>query len=157
MQEGRRGLSLLVLMSLMLWSSSGMASPGKEDGGVGSAVCESICISEVMPNADGSDQGMFPQGEWVELVNSGNYDVNLYGWAIVDIGGWYHPINEQSWVGFDALESPYVLRSGGYAIIAENEIGTLRLNNAGETVYLVDDGNQTVDCLLYTSPSPRDS
>ena len=86
-------------MSLMLWSSSGMASPGKEDGGVGSTVCESICISEVMPNADGSDQGMFPQGEWVELVNSGNYDVNLYGWAIVDIGGWYHPINEQSWVG----------------------------------------------------------
>ena len=76
---------------------------------------------------------MFPQGEWVELVNSGDSDVNLYGWAIVDIGGWYHPINEQSWVGFDALASPYVLRSGGYAIIAENEIGTLRLNNAGET------------------------
>ena len=153
MQAGRRGFSLLVLLSLMLWSSSGMASPGKEDAGVGSAVCESICISEVMPNADGPDQGMFPQGEWVELVNSGDSDVNLYGWAIVDIGGWYHPINEQSWVGFDALASPYVLRSGGYAIIAENEIGTLRLNNAGETVYLVDDGNQTVDEIVTGSAS----
>ena len=85
MQAGQRGFSLLVLLSLMLWSSSGMASPGKEDGDNGVAVCESICISELMPNADGSDQGIFPQGEWVELVNSGDYDVNLYGWAIVDI------------------------------------------------------------------------
>ena len=153
MQAGRRGFSLLVILSLMLWSSSGMASPGKEEGGVGSTVCESICISEVMPNADGPDQGIFPQGEWVELVNSGDSDVNLYGWAIVDIGGWYHPINEQSWVGFDALASPYVLRSGGYAIIAENEIGTLRLNNAGETVYLVDDGNETVDEIVTGSAS----
>ena len=153
MQAGRRGFSLLVLISLMLWSPSGMASPGMEDEGVRTTVCESICISEVMPNADGSDQGIFPQGEWVELVNSGDSDVNLYGWAIVDIGGWYHPINEQSWVGFDALASPYVLRSGGYAIIAENEIGTLRLNNAGETVYLVDDGNQTVDEIVTGSAS----
>tara|TARA_B100000965_G_scaffold112782_1_gene93078 strand:- start:28438 stop:31458 length:3021 start_codon:yes stop_codon:yes gene_type:complete len=153
MQGGRRGFSLLVLLSLILWSFSGMASPGKEDGGVGSAVCESVCISEVMPNADGPDQGVFPQGEWVELVNYGDSDVNLYGWAIVDIGGWYHPINEQSWVGFDSLSSPYVLRSGGYAIIAENEIGTLRLNNAGETVYLVDDSNQTVDEIVTGSAS----
>ena len=153
MQAGRRGFSLLVILSLMLWSSSGMASPGKEEGSVGSTVCESICISEVMPNADGPDQGIFPQGEWVELVNSGDSDVNLYGWAIVDIGGWYHPINEQSWVGFDALASPYVLKSGGYAIIAENEIGTLRLNNAGETVYLVDDGNETVDEIVTGSAS----
>ena len=153
MQAGRRRFSLLVILSLMLWSSSGMASPGKEEGGVGSTVCESICISEVMPNADGPDQGIFPQGESVEKVNSGDSDVNQYGWANVDKGAWYHPINEQSWVGFDALASPYVLRSGGYAIIAENEIGTLRLNNAGETVYLVDDGNETVDEIVTGSAS----
>ena len=24
-----------------------------------------VCINELMPNADGSDQGIFPQGEWV--------------------------------------------------------------------------------------------
>tara|TARA_X000001036_G_scaffold259521_1_gene241258 strand:+ start:375 stop:632 length:258 start_codon:yes stop_codon:yes gene_type:complete len=71
MQAGRRGFSLLVLLSLILWSSSGMASPGKEGGDVESAVCKSICINELMPNADGPDQGAFPKGEWVELVNSG--------------------------------------------------------------------------------------
>ena len=30
-----------------------------------------VCINELMPNADGSDQGIFPQGEWVELLNTG--------------------------------------------------------------------------------------
>ena len=39
-----------------------------------------------MPNADGSDQGIFPQGEWVELFNTGSSSVSLEGWTIVDIG-----------------------------------------------------------------------
>ena len=51
-----------------------------------------ICINELMPNADGSDQGIFPQGEWVELFNTGSSSVSLEGWTIVDIGGWTHPI-----------------------------------------------------------------
>ena len=54
--------------------------------------CLNVCINEVMTNADGPDQGIFPQGEWVELYNSGSEGVSLEGWAIVDIGGWYHPI-----------------------------------------------------------------
>ena len=66
-----------------------------------------VCINEIMPNADGSDQGTFPQGEWVELFNTGSSSVSLEGWTIVDIGGWTHPINETSWVGFSDLTTPY--------------------------------------------------
>ena len=106
--------------------------------------CTGVCISEVMPNDDGSDQGMYPSGEWVELFNSGTSDENLDGWAIVDLGGWYHPINSETWVGFDELENPFVLKSGEYAVIAENEVGTLRLNNGGETVYLKNQDNSTI-------------
>ncbi|HJO42175.1 MAG TPA: lamin tail domain-containing protein, partial [Candidatus Thalassarchaeaceae archaeon] len=111
-----------------------------------------VCINEVMANADGSDQGIFPQGEWVELWNSGDSDVNILGWTIVDIGGWTHPINEESWVNFDQLTTPYMIEAGGYVVIAENEMGTLRLNNAGETIYLKDSTNTTVDTVV-TSPS----
>jgi phosphatidylserine/phosphatidylglycerophosphate/cardiolipin synthase-like enzyme len=107
-------------------------------------VCSDLCINEVMPNADGSDQGIFPGGEWVELLNSGSVDVSLEGWALVDLGGWHHPINSETWVGFDDLDSPFVLESGKFAIIAENEVGTLRLNNAGETIYLRNSDNNTV-------------
>ena len=35
-----------------------------------------VCINELMPNADGSDQGIYPQGEWVELLNTGSSSVN---------------------------------------------------------------------------------
>lgn len=102
------------------------------------SACTEVCINEVMPNADGSDQGIFPQGEWVELYNAGPNDVSLEGWTIVDIGGWTHPINESSWIGFEELASPYHIEAGEYVIVAENEIGTLRLNNAGETIFLKD-------------------
>ena len=77
-----------------------------------------VCINELMPNADGSDQGIFPQGEWIELLNTGSSSVNLEGWTIVDIGGWSHPINENSWIGFADLLTPYHLEAGAYAIIA---------------------------------------
>ena len=97
-----------------------------------------ICINELMPNADGSDQGIFPQGEWVELFNTGSSSVSLEGWTIVDIGGWTHQINENTWVGFSDLPTPYLIEPGAYVVIAENEIGTLRLNNVGETFYLKD-------------------
>ena len=73
--------------------------------------CE-VCINELMPNADGSDQGIFPQGEWIELFNTGTSSVNLEGWTIVDIGGWTHPINETSWVGFSDLTTPYHIEAG---------------------------------------------
>ena len=107
-----------------------------------------VCINEVMADADGSDKGIFPQGEWVELWNSGDSAVNLQGWTIVDIGGWTHPIDENSWVEFDQLITPYSIEPGNYAVIAENDIGTLRLNNAGETIYLKDSTNTTVDTVI---------
>ena len=103
-----------------------------------------VCINEIMPNADGSDQGMFPQGEWVELLNTGSSAVSLEGWTIVDVGGWTHPINESSWISFAALATPYHIEAGSYVVVAENEIGTLRLNNAGETLFLIDSQGNVV-------------
>ena len=92
----------------------------------------------MMPNADGSDQGIFPNGEWVELHNSGSVEVSLENWTLEDIGGWVHPIDASTWVDFDQLAAPYVLTAGSYAIIAENEVPSLRLNNGGETLHLKD-------------------
>ncbi|MDC0151781.1 lamin tail domain-containing protein, partial [bacterium] len=127
-------------------------TPQLLDGEVESARFESsestescnICINEVMPNADGSDQGIFPQGEWVELLNTGPSEISLEGWTIVDVGGWTHPINSSSWVGFEELTTPYFIEAGDYAIIAENEIGTLRINNGGETLFLTDSQGNVV-------------
>ncbi len=97
-----------------------------------------ICINELLPNPAGADTGTYPAGEWVELYNSGSTDVNLQGWILEDVSGWVHTIDSNSWVGFANLASPYVLAAGDYAIIAENNQGTLKINNAGETLDLKD-------------------
>ena len=139
---GTRDLVFVAFVAILLSPSCHLAPESLQDDNRGSssrdAACSGVCINEVMPNADGSDQGVFPSGEWVELHNSGNSGTSLQNWTLEDIGGWIHPIDATTWVGFSELDEPFVIAPGSYAIIAENEVGTLRLNNAGETLYLKD-------------------
>ena len=142
-ERGRAGATVLALAMLLLMSlypvvDSGLREARSEFAASRSTACSGVCINEMMPNADGSDQGIFPNGEWVELYNSGSTGIDLQGWTLEDIGGWIHPIDSSTWIGFSELEESYVLTAGSYAVIAENEVGTLRLNNAGETLYLKD-------------------
>ena len=37
----------------------------------------SICINEVMPNPNGYDDAAWPNGEWLELHNSGTSSVDI--------------------------------------------------------------------------------
>ncbi len=132
-------LAILILMSLSPVLIDGLSeTTPPRSASSRSSSCEGpgVCINELMPNADGSDQGIFPNGEWVELHNSGTEGVNLENWTLEDVGGWVHPIDASTWVDFDQLSTPYVLTAGSYAIIAENEVPSLRLNNAGETLHL---------------------
>jgi len=139
---GTRDLVFVAFVAILLSPACHLAPESLQDDNRGSssrdAACSGVCINEVMPNADGSDQGVFPSGEWVELHNSGNSGTSLQNWTLEDIGGWIHPIDATTWVGFSELDEPFVIAPGSYAIIAENEVGTLRLNNAGETLYLKD-------------------
>ena len=64
----------------------------------------SVCINEIMANPSGSEQGEYPNGEWVEIVNLGDTPVSR-GWYLEDQGGWIHYINESTWIGFLDLES----------------------------------------------------
>ncbi len=92
----------------------------------------------------GTDTGTYPACEWVELYNSGTTDINLQGWTLVDAAQYSHPIDSNTWVDFANLATPYVLPAGDYAIIAENSQGTLKLNNAGETLDLVNSAATSV-------------
>ncbi len=107
----------------------------------------------MLPNPDGSDQGIFPNGEWVELYNFGSTDVSLEGWTLEDVGGWVHPIDQSTWVNFDELSTAFTLGANAYAVIAENEVGTLRLNNAGETLYLKDASGTIVHTITTSGSS----
>ena len=58
-------LIILLMMSLYPAVESGLRESGTENAVSRSTACTGVCINEVMPNADGSDQGVFPNGEWV--------------------------------------------------------------------------------------------
>jgi len=44
---------------------------------------DGILINEILPSSEGADE----TGEWIEIYNSNNFDVNLSGWKIKDING----------------------------------------------------------------------
>ncbi|MDP6899257.1 MAG: lamin tail domain-containing protein [Candidatus Thalassarchaeaceae archaeon] len=144
----RNAILLTTLMILMSLAPLTQATQARSTTCTGS-----VCINELLPNPAGSDTGIYPDGEWVELYNSGTQDVDLQGWTLEDAGGWVHVIDANSWVGFNNLASPYVLSAGDYAIIAENEQGTLKLNNAGETLYLKDGTSATVHTVTTGTAS----
>ena len=83
-------------------------------------------------------------GNGSEIVNVGGSPVSLEGWYLEDQGGWIHYINESTWVGFSVLQEPWIINSGDHIVIAENNVGTLRLNNGGEVLFLKDSGGTTV-------------
>ena len=58
-------LAMLVLMSLYPAVESGLSETQAGHAAIRSTACTGVCINEMMPNADGSDQGVFPNGEWV--------------------------------------------------------------------------------------------
>ncbi|MCH2637796.1 MAG: lamin tail domain-containing protein, partial [Candidatus Thalassarchaeum sp.] len=135
----RNALFLTLLMIVMSLSPLVHATEGRS-----TACSGSICINELMPNPMGTDTGNYPACEWVELYNSGTSDVNLQGWTLVDLANYSHPIDAATWVDFGNLATPFVLPAGDYAIIAENNMGTLKLNNAGETLERRDGSGTTV-------------
>jgi len=138
----KNALFFATMMILMTLSPLVQASQGRS-----SACTVDVCINELMPNPAGSESGSYPAGEWVELYNSGTSDVNLQGWALTDLAGYTHPIDANTWVDFVNLATPYVIPAGDYAIIAENNQGTLKLNNAGETLDLIDNNGATVQTV----------
>ena len=152
-----RAIASFLTLILLLTPLTGLVSG---NGARSSACIGDVCISELMPNPTGADTGNFPDGEWVELHNNGSSGVNLQGWTLEDTGGWIHPINADTWVDFANLATPFVLPAGSFAIISEANQGTLKLNNAGETLYLKDPTNniiQTVTtgaALMNTSKVP---
>ena len=98
----------------------------------GSTATDPIVINEI--NYNSSD---FPNaGDWIELYNPNA--------TAVDISGWYF---EDSGNDFFGLPANTILGAGDYLLIVEDR----------EEFSLVYPSVQNVYCLLYTSPSPRDS
>lgn len=111
-----------------------------------------IVLNEFLPNPDGyqygfdfgKDNSHMPQGEWVELYNNGDIDVNLTGWYLADKtpgNGNETPINTDH-----ILVSSPIIPAHGWLVVYMNK---QTYNNKGDTVRLFDPNNILIDSYSY--------
>ncbi len=67
-----------------------------------------LVITEVMQNPSAVSDG---SGEWFEIHNAGDVDVDINGWTIADLGSDSHVIN---------AGGPLVVPAGGYMVLGNN-------------------------------------
>ena len=137
----------------------------KKDGDGCSASCKKeqlgnqlkegdVIITEFMPNPDGIDDAA---GEWIELYNTTNADIDLKGQLLNtdNKGG-----TSKKTHTFDAAK-PLIIKAGGYLVIAKvnddskngglkagAEFSTMSLGNGGGQIIL-ESGATVIDKVLY--------
>ncbi len=113
-------------------SSSGEVGPPK-------AYPAGIFVNEVLASSDGSDE----TGEWIEIYNSNNFEVDLSGWKIKDTAGTPKTfvISENKKIaGFGFL---FFMRPETKITLNNDGDGVVLQNPAGEVVDSVEFGKST--------------
>lgn len=107
-----------------------------------------VMINEVMPNPEGTDRG----NEYVELVNIGEAEVDLGGWAFGDaVSASRHVFSGPELLPVGAA---IVIFDGGEHPEVPNSIrassGSLSLNNSDERLVLYRPDGSEMDAVTYT-------
>ena len=116
------------------WVSTNSPTPGSVNGASAGTAPSDLRISEVMANPwPSEDNATWPGGEWVEIWNSGQSDIDLTGWSITDNAGNILAFNESHLIG-----TSMTITSDEYRIVAINSSnGRSVLNNGAETLNLL--------------------
>ncbi len=91
-----------------------------------------MVINEFLPNPVGKDQ----DGEWIELFNNKEGDINLNGWQIKDASGKTFIFKNQK------------ILSNQYAVL-DFKTTKISLNNSGETIELYNQKGDLIDKAEY--------
>lgn len=121
-----------------------------------------VVLNEFLPNPTGADSEDMPDGEWVELYNNENFDIDLTNWYVTDASGVVG-----NTVFINATTSITNISSGtttipanGFMVVYMNK---QVLNNTGDTVKLFDSASVEKDSHEYdtsnectNTPTPGD-
>jgi len=114
-----------------------------------------IVLNEVMynPTAD-NDNGNMPEGEWVELYNNSDEDVDVANWYVKDVDGYTEshkmtvsPDNSDNYLNPFDEEGETIVPANGYLVVYRNGSGIF--NNGGDTVELYDSDDDPIDSVTY--------
>lgn len=112
-----------------------------------------IIMTEAMPDAwPSNDNATWPGGEWVEILNIGNNDIDLTGYSIEDAAGNVLQFNESHLV--NASQS-MLISAGEHRIVAVNGTNAFGvLNNGVETLTLKWPNGSRSQEISWTSSEP---
>jgi hypothetical protein len=101
---------------------------------------KSLLINEIMYDP------LSGEPEWIELINNSNYEINLYGWCILD------NIDDET----SGISEFITLLNNELIVIAGDEIDGITfqddfpsLNNSGDQLFLVDPAKHIIDNVNY--------
>ena len=111
------------LVALLLFSTASMLVDTTEATTSGRAMACSgtVCLNEALPNPSGYDNAAWPNGEWMEIYNSGSSPVNVLNWKLVNKANKILNFDSSSIIGFESgNSSTWTIQPGQYMVIARN-------------------------------------
>ena len=130
------------------WATPAMANPNQLTSSVNESA--DFRISELMPNPVGSDSNLYPEGEWIEIMNVGNDTASFQGWKIRDGRNTSLALDSESIPGLnESISSDWELDAGEHLAVWRNG-RAMSLQNSGDAVSLIDDEGEVVQTLVYS-------
>ncbi len=151
---GASGVLLVVISTLsMTIPTSAMLMEEGDGSDVGECVAI-LCISEVMPNPDGTDSDPWPAGEWVELIAMSNI-ADLSGWKLIDTSGRSADIDGYVFTDTnDSIENILTIEQGGVVLFSASSVSSWSMKNTNGGIFLRDpDGNDVDEANWVTQQS----
>lgn len=131
--------------------SSGFSDIETLSNTVNSGNWNSVVLNEILPNPEGDDSQAGLQGEWVEIYNNGDQEIDLTGWYIEDASGSGHRQTISAQTTFNGRTSIGAQGSGLEWLVLFMD-GAI-LNNSGDTITLYTPDGQVMDSYSFTASS----
>ena len=142
------------LVALLPFSTASMLVDTTEATTSGRAMACSgtVCLNEALPNPNGLDDDTWPNGEWMEIYNSGSTPVDVLNWKLVNKANKILTFDSSSIVGFESGNSTsWTIQPGDYMVIARNGSSNFYLTNSADWITMEDSFGNTMDQASWNS------
>ena len=148
--KGRAFLLVFILALAPYLSTIDVAEAASS--GRAMACSGTVCLNEALPNPNGLDDDTWPNGEWMEIYNSGSSPVNVLSWKLVNKASKTLTFDSSSIVGYQAGNAnSWTIQPGDYMVIARNGSSNFYLTNSADWITLEDSSGNVIDQASWNS------
>ena len=110
-----------------------------------------VCLNEALPNPQGYDDDVWPNGEWMEIYNSGSAPVDVLSWTLTNKANKVLTFDSASIVGFQSgNSSTWTIQPGDYMVIARNGSANFYMTNTNDQITMADSSGTTLGQASWT-------